>query len=138
MRGLIIVAVMLTWASAAATQQPCAHGGQAGLFAGITLTDSQQRQVDSIRTAHQPIHEAMRASREPGRGHDSAHVQLRTAMQEQMRQSYRAVLTPEQQVVFDGNVTRMRESGPGSRPHRRGGPAPCGSARPAGHPMGCR
>ena len=120
MRGLIIGAVMLTaWASAAAAQQPCGRGTQAGLFAGIILTEAQQKQVDSIRTAHQPVREAMRASREPGRGRDSAHAQLRTAMQEQMRQSYRAVLTPAQQVVFDSNAVRIPPGGPPPQPRRR-------------------
>ncbi len=136
MRDLIFGAVMLAaWASGAAAQQPCGDP-QVGLFAGITLSETQQKQVDSVWTAHQSFREAMRAARRPGQGPDSAHVQLRTAMQEQMRQSYRAVLTPSQQVVFDSNVARMGQGGPGRGPRGRGGDASCGGARPAGSPAG--
>jgi hypothetical protein len=115
-RSLIFGAVMVAaWASGAAAQQPCGDP-QAGLFAGITLSEAQQKQVDSIWAAHQSFREAMLASRQPGQGRDSVHVQLRTAMQEQMRQSYRAVLTSPQQVVFDGNVARVPQCGPGHGP----------------------
>jgi Spy/CpxP family protein refolding chaperone len=140
MRGLILGAVILmAWAPSAKAQQLCGGGRQAGLFAGITLSETQQKQVDSVRAAHEPLREAMRASRQPGRGHDSAHVQLRTTMQEQVRQSYRAVLTPAQQVVFDSNLARMRQSGPGQGPRHRGGDdAPCGGARAADQPAGGR
>jgi Spy/CpxP family protein refolding chaperone len=127
MRGLIFGMTMLVaWASGLQAQRPCGGGTQAGLFAGITLTETQQRQVDSIRQAHMPLHEAMRATRQPGQGHDSAHQQQRTAMQAQMRQSYRAVLTPAQQVVFDSNLARMHRGDRGRGPRvRRSGDAPC-------------
>lgn len=140
MRSLIFGAVMLVvWSPGAGAQQPCGGGSRAGLFAGIALSETQQKQVDSIRAAHEPVREAMRASRQPGRGHDSAHVQLRTAMQEQMGQSYRTVLTPSQQVVFDSNLARVRPGGQGQGPRRRrGGDAPCGSGRAADQPAGGR
>jgi Spy/CpxP family protein refolding chaperone len=140
MRGLILGAVMLlAGAPGAQAQRPGGSGRQAGLFAGIILSETQQKQVDSIRTAHEPVREAMRASRQPGRGRDSAHVQLRTAMQEQMRQSYRAVLTPAQQAVFDSNLARMPRGGPGQGPRRRGrGDAPCGAARASDQSTGGR
>jgi Spy/CpxP family protein refolding chaperone len=131
MRGLFFGMTMLAaWASGVQAQRPCGGGRQAGLFAGITLTDTQQRQVDSIRQAHEPHREAMRASRQPGRGRDSVHQQQRTAMQAQMRQSYRAVLTPAQRVVFDSNLVRMHRGEADRGPRGRGSvEAPCRDAR---------
>ncbi|HEX6104046.1 MAG TPA: hypothetical protein VFZ26_00595 [Gemmatimonadales bacterium] len=127
MRGMVLGAMVLAaWTSVASAQRPCgAPQGGRGLFAGITLTETQQRQVDSIQAAHQPVREAMQASRKPGQGRDSAHIRVRTAMQEQMRQSYRAVLTPAQQEVFDSNAARMPRGGPGRPAGRQGTTQPC-------------
>jgi hypothetical protein len=137
MHNLIFGAVMLAaCASGAAAQQPCGDP-QAGLLAGITLSETQQKRVDSIWTAHQSFRDAMLASRQPGQGRDSVHVQLRTAIQDQMRQSYRAVLTSPQQIIFDSNVARMPQCGPSHGPPRQGGGAPCGG-RGSGPPAGGR
>lgn len=118
MRSLILTAVLaLVLGPGAVAQRPAGAGGY-GLFAGITLTAEQQQRVDSIRAAHEPVREAMQASRQPGQGRDSARIAMRTAMQAEMQRAYRAVLTPEQQPVFDRNVERM-----GARP------GPCGASQ---------
>ena len=67
----------------------------AALFQGITLSDAQQKQVDSIRTAYRP--------------------QIQSAERDQRRElfqkesaDFRAVLTSDQQSTFDKNLADLR------------------------------
>lgn len=125
--GILLLVLSVTASAAAQGRSPGPAAGR-GMFADIVLTPEQERQVDSIRARHQEVRDAMRASRQPGTMPDSARIQMRTAMREQQRQAYRAILTPEQQKVFDRNVERMRQgdrpcpAGPGRGGGRRGGP----------------
>lgn len=123
MRSTLVAAVLaLAWAGAAEAQQPAGPIGGRGLFTGISLTADQQRRIDSIWAAHQPVRDAMRSTRQPGQGMDPGRIEQRAAMQTGMRNAYRAVLTPEQQQAFDHNVERMRQRQGPRRGAGAGGP----------------
>jgi Spy/CpxP family protein refolding chaperone len=103
-------------ASAAVAQGP----GQGGpgrrmqaLMNGITLTAEQQARVDSIVAAFR----AQMPPFTPGSPPDSATMARRRELIRQQDDAIRAVLTPEQQTVFDRN----REQLP-TMPRRPGGP----------------
>jgi Spy/CpxP family protein refolding chaperone len=119
---LVLAATTLAAAAPAAlTAQPPqgAQGGgrggaamQAMMFEGITLTDAQKTQIDSIRTA-------FRAQGGGGQGGgqrtaggappDSAAMAARRERTQAERTAIRAVLTAEQQPVFDKNLQTMEE-----------------------------
>ena len=86
---------------------------QAMLFNGITLTAAQQSQVDSIRARHRADAQGL----DPRNNLDDRQKMMQS-MQAQMSE-IRAVLTADQQVVFDQNVQQMRD-----RRGQRGGGAP--------------
>lgn len=86
---------------------------QAMLFNGITLSAAQQSQVDSIRARHRAEAQGL----DPRNNPDDRQKMMQS-MQAQMSE-IRAVLTPDQQAVFDKNVQEMRD-----RRAQRGGGAP--------------
>jgi Spy/CpxP family protein refolding chaperone len=92
-------------------------GRMAALFQGITLSSAQQQTIDSIRTSYQPQMQQLRSQGPGARG------QMREMMQKETG-AFRAVLTADQQTVFDKNMEAMR-SRMGS-----GGAAPGGAAGP--------
>jgi Spy/CpxP family protein refolding chaperone len=84
-----------------------------GIFQGITLTETQQKQVDSIWKAYEPQRteqmEKMRAMRDAGTRPDSATRAEMMAKRQAHWGDMRTVLTPEQQKVFDKNSIEMRD-----------------------------
>ena len=125
--ALVAGVLLLLTGTAALAQNPQGPpgGGMGGmrgpgrqmqmLLNGITLTAQQQAQVDSIQARYQP---QMRALFGRGMPMDSAtRAQMATLRSDQQRE-IRAVLTPEQQKVFDKNVSELPP--PGS--FRRGPP----------------
>ena len=85
------------------------------LFNGITLTTQQQAAVDSIENVYRP---RMRALFTPGQRPDSAAMAQMTELRNNENKDLRALLTPEQQTIFDKNVQNMPQfNGP-----RRGPP----------------
>ncbi|MGE0354458.1 MAG: hypothetical protein AB7I33_05750 [Gemmatimonadales bacterium] len=109
-------------APAAVAQNPAGQGqgrGMGGrqmqmLMQGITLTADQQTRVDSLNTAFM---EQMRAMGRPEPGDEKAMTERREIMTKH-QQAVRALLTKEQQAVFDKNVEAMKarmsqRSGPG-------------------------
>ena len=82
------------------------------LFKGITLTEMQQKKIDSIQVAARTANQALMQG---GGMQDPA---TREKMMEARRKTtadIRAVLTPEQQVVYDKNIAEMPQ-GRGQRP----------------------
>lgn len=73
------------------------------VFNGITLTASQRAQVDSIHARHRAEMQGL----DP-RNNAGDREKMRQMMQAHMVE-IRAVLSPDQQVVFDRNVQQMRE-----------------------------
>ncbi|NUO61997.1 MAG: hypothetical protein HOQ11_01675 [Gemmatimonadaceae bacterium] len=72
------------------------------LFNGITLTSAQQAQIDSIQARHRGDMQGLDPRNNPG-----DRDKMRQLMQSRMDE-IRAVLTPDQQAVFDRNVADMR------------------------------
>lgn len=77
---------------------------QAALFQGITLNDTQQKQIDSISAAYK----ASRSGATMGPGMSSDDRQKMRASMQQETADFRTVLTPDQQSVFDQNLANMR------------------------------
>ena len=73
------------------------------MFEGITLTAAQKAQVDSIHARHRTEMQGLDPRNNPG-----DREKMRQIMQAHMAE-IRAVLTPDQQVVFDRNMQQMRE-----------------------------
>ena len=74
------------------------------LMQGITLTDAQKASVDSIGQAYRAQMPPMQQGTPP----DSATRAKRMEVMQQQFKAVRAVLTPEQQKVFDKNLENMR------------------------------
>lgn len=99
-----------------------------GILQGITLTSEQQKKVDSMWAANEPRRNAqmeqMRAMRESGTRPDSATMAANRAMRQAHLNEYRAILAPDQQKVFDENLSKMRArmgGGPGGGQGQQGG-----------------
>lgn len=73
------------------------------MFEGITLTDAQKAQVDSIHARHRADMQGLDPRNNPG-----DREKMRQMMQAHMAE-IRAVLTADQQVVFDKNMQQMRD-----------------------------
>jgi Spy/CpxP family protein refolding chaperone len=117
--AFLALALVAATATSALAQNP-AGGGRQGfaqrrmqmLLNGITLTASQQTTFDSIQTAFSSQMPAFT----PGERPDSAAMQQRRELMARQDSTLRAVLTPEQQQVWDRNVEQarnMRRRAPG-------------------------
>lgn len=100
-------------ASPALAQGPGGPGGFAGrrmaaLMNGITLTAQQQARVDSIVASFR----AQMPAFTPGQAPDSTAMQLRRVLSARQDSTVRAVLTPEQQAIFDQNLQQMPQRMP--------------------------
>jgi len=110
---LTVAAALFAFPAVTYAQQDNGGGGgdrggrmMAALFQGITLSDAQQHQVDSIRTAYRP--QMQSAGQDRGARRDL--MQKETA-------DMRSVLTSDQQSAFDKNLADMRSRmGGGGRP----------------------
>ena len=76
---------------------------EAMMFNGITLSASQKAQIDSIHARHRT-----EMQRLDPRNNAGDREKMRQVMQAHMVE-IRAVLSPDQQVVFDRNMQQMRE-----------------------------
>ena len=95
-------------ASAALAQGPGGPGGGPGrrmtaLMNGITLTPQQQARVDSIVAGIR----AQMPAFTPGQAPDPTAMQQRRALSARQDSLVRAVLTPEQQAIWDRNLQSM-------------------------------
>ena len=109
-RIFAVLAAMLAFAAPAAQAQG-GGGGQGGraramemLMQGITLTDAQKVSVDSIGQ----VFRAQMPPMQQGTPPDSATRAKRMEIAQKQYAAVRAVLTPEQQKVFDKNLADMR------------------------------
>ena len=80
----------------------------AALMNGITLTAPQQARVDSIVAGFR----AQMPAFTPGQAPDSTAMQLRRVLSARQDSTVRAVLTPEQQAIFDRNLQQMPQRMP--------------------------
>jgi Spy/CpxP family protein refolding chaperone len=86
-------------------------GGMGGmLLKDITLTDSQKAQVKTIREKYLPQQmELRKAAQASGGPPDEATRSKMMDLQEKQAAEIRAILTADQQKVFDGNLKEMRD-----------------------------
>jgi len=112
--ALLAASAAIAGAQAAApgTQQQGGPGGPGGpgrgigrLITGITLTEAQQAKFTEIQTKYQP---QMAAAREAANGDRAAMFKGMQAINEKMYPELRAVLTPEQQAIFDKNIEERK------------------------------
>lgn len=109
--AMLAVALSAVATSVSSAQQPGqasqSRGGMGGMILrGITLTDAQKAQQKVIREKYAPQMMAVRkTSQTSGTPMDQAKLsEIRAAQAAELR----AILTPEQQVIFDRNVAEMR------------------------------
>jgi Spy/CpxP family protein refolding chaperone len=142
--AMMFAAAVLVSGSAAvaqAQQGPGAPppGGQGGrgmmnsqrmmevLFKDITLTADQQTKLKEVAEKYDPqmmkMREEMMAARQSGQPMAPEAMQKMRALQTEQRDAMRAVLTAEQQVVFDKNIAEMPQGRGAGGP---GGPPPGG------------
>jgi len=113
--ALLPAALLLLGAAPALAQNPPSGGGRGRggrmqmLFRGITLSAEQQAQIDSIRARYR----AELPAREPGSRPDSAARQQMRELFRRQQGEVRAVLTADQQTIFDRNVAELRQRRPG-------------------------
>ena len=134
--GTMLVLAVFTAAPALAQGGPGGQGQRRGMMEapksgegilkGITLTADQQKKVDSMWKANEPMRmaqmEKMQAMRETGTRPDSATMAAMRAQRQVHLNEYRGLLTAEQQKVFDQNVAETRQ--------RMGGMGPGAGAPP--------
>ena len=93
--------------SAEAQQQGGRRGGRNMELNGIELTDAQKVQLEAIQKKYQP--EMMNLRNEMMNGGDRAALMKKAAeLREKSAKDIRAILTPDQQVVFDKNLAEQR------------------------------
>ena len=90
------------------------------LLQDITLTAEQQTKVDTIAARYGAEMTALRAKMGDGRPTEEARAEMMT-MRTKLQADLRAVLTAEQQTVFDRNVEAMAQR------RQRRSPPPSGS-----------
>lgn len=110
-RAFIAAIALLTFALPAAAQQRMGGPPQSGsgILTGITLTPAQQKQVDSIYASNQPMRDKMKAQMQSGQKPDSTQMSAMRDMRQKAAASYRSVLNPDQQKVFDKNIADMQQ-----------------------------
>jgi Spy/CpxP family protein refolding chaperone len=86
-------------------------GGMGGmLLKDITLTDAQKDQIKAIREKYMPQQmELRKAVQATGTSPDEATRAKMNDLQEKQAAEIRAVLTADQQKVFDANLKEMRD-----------------------------
>lgn len=110
----LVLAAGLTLPASAVRAQDAPAGRRPGrrmemLFKDITLTPEQRAKVDSIQGHYRD----QMPSFTPGSPPDSATRDKVRALFQRERDDIRAVLTPDQQKVYDKNVADMRGRRPG-------------------------
>ena len=117
MKVILVAALMVGFCAgvtsvSAAQSQPRQGDSQRGrgmggrILEGITLTDAQKVQQKAIREKYAPQLESLRKAAQVS-GTPMDQNKLREIQSAQIAE-IRTILAPEQQVIFDKNVTEMR------------------------------
>lgn len=90
---------------------PGARGGRgmAMLMEGITLTDAQQAKLDSITAKYRAERQKMMPNGMQGGPPDDSMRQKMMEMMEKQNAEIRAILTADQQKLFDANVEKRKQ-----------------------------
>lgn len=106
----LVAALLIGSAAVASAQGAMQQGGQARRnmqLDGIELTDAQKVKLEEIQKKYQP--EMMALRNEFQNGGDRAELMKKGgALRDRSSAEIRAILTPDQQVVFDKHTAEMR------------------------------
>ncbi len=83
--------------------------GTAKLFEGITLTEAQQMQVDAVKAKYAAERQKFMPNGMGGGPPDPSVRAKMTDMMDKQNIELRAILTTEQQKVFDANVEKRKQ-----------------------------
>ncbi|HEX6573424.1 MAG TPA: hypothetical protein VF042_00515 [Gemmatimonadaceae bacterium] len=83
--------------------------GMQMLFEGITLTDAQQAKLDSINTKYRAERMALFPNGRPSGPPDDATRAKMTDLMGKENAEIRAILTADQQKLFDANVEKRKQ-----------------------------
>ena len=86
------------------------------LFKDITLTDAQKAQIDTIQSKGR---EEQRAMMQGGGMQDPAMREKMMEMRKKQNDAIRAILTADQQAIFDKNLAAMPQGGARRPPPQR-------------------
>ncbi len=104
-----VAALLVGGAAIASAQGAMQQGGQGRRtqLDGIELTDAQKSKLDEIQKKYQP--EMMALREEFRNGGDRAELMKKgVALRDKSSAEIRAILTPDQQVVFDKHTAEMK------------------------------
>ena len=106
--ALLVGSATLAQAQAGgAQQQGERRGGRNMELNGIELTDAQKVQLETIQKKYQP--EMLSIRNDMMNGGDRAELMKKAAeLREKSAKDIRAILTPDQQVVFDKNLAEQK------------------------------
>ena len=96
------------------------RGGSMGgkLLEGITLTDAQKEQVKVIREKYVPQLVQLRKAEQAGGKPDEAIRAQMADIKSKQTAELRAILTADQQVIFDRNLAEMKSHSGHNKPGR--------------------
>jgi Spy/CpxP family protein refolding chaperone len=112
--AIALCAGMTSIASAQGQPEPQGQGGRGGGMGGmllkdITLTDAQKDQIKTIREKYMPQQmELRKAAQATGTAPDEATRTKMMDLQTKQAADIRAVLTADQQAIFDKNMADMK------------------------------
>ena len=106
----LVAALLVSGAAIASAQGAMQQGGQGRRnmqLDGIELTDAQKAKLEQIQKKYQPEMMALRA--EFDRGGDRAELRKKGSdLRDRSSAEIRAILTPDQQAVFDKHNAEMK------------------------------
>ena len=108
--AVIVAALLITGAAEARAQGAMQQGGQSRRnvqLDGIELTDAQKSRLDEIQKKYQPEMMALRTELQNG-GDRAELMRKSSALRDRSSADIRAILTADQQVVFDKHTAEMK------------------------------
>lgn len=108
--AVFVAALLITGAAVARAQGAMQQGGQSRRnlqLDGIELTDAQKSKLDEIQKKYQPEMMALRTELQNG-GDRAELMRKSSALRERSSADIRAILTADQQVVFDKHTAEMK------------------------------
>jgi Spy/CpxP family protein refolding chaperone len=106
----LVAALLIGGAAIASAQGAMQQGGQSRRnmqLDGIELTDAQKLKLEEIQKKYQPEMQALRSEFQNG-GDRAELMKKSAALRDRSSAEIRAILTPDQQVVFDKHTAEMK------------------------------
>src|SRR5258705_5158263 len=106
----LVAALLIGGAAIASAQGAMQQGGQGRRnmqLDGIELTDAQKLKLEEIQKKYQPEMQALRSQFQNG-GDRAELMKKSAALRDRSSAEIRAILTPDQQVVFDKHTAEMK------------------------------